>query len=95
MLPAFRASEPGFHFGLASGLECLIGLAPSLGLASGPARLFFKPYHIQFSNNKQDFVWQILYALRLYYERNKNYVLQMKLLSSYFLIILMGRINLQ
>ena len=46
MLLAFGASGPGFRFGLAPGLRCLIGLAPSLGLASGPTRLFFKPYQL-------------------------------------------------
>ena len=46
MLLTFEASVPDFRFGLASGLGCLIGLAPSLGLASGPAHLFFKPYQL-------------------------------------------------
>ena len=46
MLLAFGESGLGFRFGLAPGIGCLIGLAHSLGLASGPARLFFKPYQL-------------------------------------------------
>ena len=46
MLPAFGASGPGFRFGLALGLGCVIGLDPSLGLENGPTSLFFKPYQL-------------------------------------------------
>ena len=34
--------------GQCQGIERLIGLTFSLGLASGPARLFFKPYQTAF-----------------------------------------------
>ena len=37
-----------FVLGWRQGLGCFIGLASSLGLASGPARLFFKPHHDPF-----------------------------------------------
>ena len=37
----------GFSFlGWRQGLGCFIGLASSLGLESGPAHLFFKPYQL-------------------------------------------------
>ena len=35
-----------FILGWHQGLGCFTGLVSSLGLVSGPARLFFKPYHV-------------------------------------------------
>ena len=47
--PCYRPlgrADWAFILGWRQGLGCFIGLASSLGLASGPACLFFKPYQL-------------------------------------------------
>ena len=41
-----RRADWAFVLGWRQRLGCFIGLASSLGLASGPVRLFFKPYQL-------------------------------------------------
>ena len=51
-LPKYPCYRPlgradwAFVLGWRQGLGCFIGLVSSLGLASGPALLFFKPYQL-------------------------------------------------
>ena len=45
-LLALGASKPGSNFGPMPGLERLTRFTFSLGFASGPVRLFFKPYQL-------------------------------------------------
>ena len=52
MLSAFGASGLGFRFELThQGFGCFNGLTFSSGLASGPARLFFKPHQLNLKRN--------------------------------------------